>query len=89
VGTHWERRKNEKILLPPSKEKRTKGKKKQGTLSACLGVPIGCMAFLFPKEFVTILGLGLYPLQRTLYPLNKEAREETCNNHHPQENFAI
>jgi len=84
VGTHCEQRKNEKkILLPPSKEK------KQGTLSACLGVPIGCMAFLFPKEFVTILGLGLYPLQRTLYPLNKEAREETCNNHHPQENFAI
>jgi hypothetical protein len=27
--------------------------KKQGTLSACLGLPIGCMKFLFPKEFET------------------------------------
>jgi hypothetical protein len=33
-------------------------KKKQGTLSACLGLPIGCMKFLFPKELVTIFGLG-------------------------------
>jgi hypothetical protein len=41
--------------------------KKQGTLSACLGLPIGCMNFLFPKEFVTIFGLGQYPLQRTPY----------------------
>jgi hypothetical protein len=40
---------------PPSKEKKNK---KQGTLSACLGLRIGCMAFLFPKEFVTIFGLG-------------------------------
>ncbi len=77
-----------KSFSPPQRKKGQK-EKKQGTLSACLGVPIGCMAFLFPKEFVTILGLGLYPLQRTLYPLNKEAREETCNNHRPQENFAI
>jgi hypothetical protein len=23
-----------------------------------LGLPIGCMDFLFPKEFVTIFGLG-------------------------------
>jgi hypothetical protein len=47
-----------KILLPappPQKEKRNK---KQGALSACLGLPIGCMAFLFTKEFVTIFGLG-------------------------------
>jgi hypothetical protein len=41
-----------KSFSPPLKGK------KQGTLSACSGLPIGCMAFLFPKEFVTILGLG-------------------------------
>jgi hypothetical protein len=28
-------------------------------------------------------------LQRTPYPLNKEASGETCSNHHPKENFAI
>jgi len=56
VGTHWELRKNEKkILPPPSKEKKNK---KQGALSACLGLPIGYMAFFFPKEFVTIFRLG-------------------------------
>jgi hypothetical protein len=56
VGTHCERGKNEKQSFPlPPKLQR---KKKQGTLSACLGLPIGCMKFLFPKEFVTIFGLG-------------------------------
>ncbi len=30
--------------------------KKESTLSACLGLPIGCMKFLFPSELVTILG---------------------------------
>jgi hypothetical protein len=40
---------------PPPK---TYKEKKQGTLSACLGLPIGCMKFLFPKELVTIFGLG-------------------------------
>jgi hypothetical protein len=35
-----------------------KMKKKQGTLSACLGLPIGCMKFLCIKELVTIFGLG-------------------------------
>jgi len=60
LGTHWEPRKNEKKILPlplptPSKEKKNK---KQGALSACSGLPIGCMAFLFPKHFVTIFGLG-------------------------------
>jgi hypothetical protein len=33
-------------------------KKKQGTLSACLGLHIGCTKFLFPKEFVTIFGVA-------------------------------
>ncbi len=31
------------------------------------GLPIVCMKFLFPKEFITIFGLGQYPLQRTSY----------------------
>jgi hypothetical protein len=49
VGTHREPKKNEKNIVPLSNLKR--GKKKQGTLSACLGLlPIGCMKFLFPKE---------------------------------------
>jgi len=60
MGTHWELRKNEKknpsSSPPTSKEK--KSKKKQGALSACLGFPIGYMAFFFPKEFVTIFSLG-------------------------------
>jgi hypothetical protein len=43
-----------KNLPPPPTEK----EKKQGTLSACLGLPIGYMKFLFPKEFVIIFGLG-------------------------------
>jgi len=60
VGTHWEQRKNEKKILLPSPPPPQKGKKekKQGALSECLGLPIGCMAFLVPKEFVTTFGLG-------------------------------
>jgi len=34
-----------------------KGKKARH-LSAFLGLPIGCMKFLFPKLFITIFGLG-------------------------------
>jgi hypothetical protein len=33
-------------------------KKKQGILSACFELPIGYMKFLFPKELVTIFGVG-------------------------------
>jgi hypothetical protein len=51
----------------PSPFPKTWKEKKQGTLSACLGLPIGCTNFLFPSEFVTIFGLGQYPLQRTPY----------------------
>ncbi len=40
--------------LPPQN---IKGKK-QGTLSACLAFPIACMKCLFPKNFVTIFGMG-------------------------------
>jgi hypothetical protein len=43
----------------------------QGTLSACMGLPIGYMKFFLPKEFVTIFGLGYYPLQTTPYLLTK------------------
>ncbi len=38
-------------------------------MSACLGLPIGCMKFLLPNEFVTIFSLGKYPFQRTPYLL--------------------
>jgi hypothetical protein len=55
-----------KKSFPPETSK----EKKQSTLSACLGLPIGWMKFVFPKEFVTIFGLGYYPLQRTPYLLN-------------------
>jgi hypothetical protein len=64
LRTHWELNGNihrepekiEKTILPNPKLKR---KKKQDTLMACLGLPIGCcMKFLFPKESVTTFGLG-------------------------------
>jgi len=42
-----------KQILPATKLKR-----KKSTFSACLGLLIGSMKFLFPKEFVTIFGLG-------------------------------
>ncbi len=40
------------------KKKTKKAKKTQGTLIACLGLPICCMKFLFPKEFITIINWG-------------------------------
>jgi len=43
-----------KSSSPPPPPKKLKRKR----ASACLGLPIGCMKFLFPKEFVTIFGLG-------------------------------
>jgi hypothetical protein len=58
VRTHWEATKNEKTSPPPAPPAKTYKGKKQGTLSACLGLPIGCMKFLFPKDFVTIFGMG-------------------------------
>jgi len=66
-GTYWEPGKL-KTPSPPFKLKRNfKWWRTQGTLSACLGLPIGCMKFLFPKEFITIFGLSSHPLQRTPY----------------------
>jgi hypothetical protein len=55
-GTYWELNGNalgtREILPPPYQN--SKGKK-ASTLSACLvGLPIVCMKFLFPKEFITI-----------------------------------
>jgi hypothetical protein len=43
-----------KILGPP------KLKRKKSTQFECmLNLPIGCMKYLFPKLFVTIIGLGI------------------------------
>jgi hypothetical protein len=68
VRTHWEPMNFfYKNPFPP----KLKMEKMQGTLSACLGLPIGCMKFLFPKEFITIFGLGYYPLQTAPYRLMK------------------
>jgi hypothetical protein len=39
----------------PSTHLNLERQKKQGTLTACLGLHIGYMKFLFPKEFITIL----------------------------------
>jgi hypothetical protein len=55
-GNTLEPGKNEKKSFPHL-QKNLKGKK-QGTLSACLSLPIGCMKFFFQKEFITIFGLG-------------------------------
>ncbi len=55
VGTHWEPEKIWKKILSPPKLKKKKG---QATLSAWLGLPIDCMKFIFPKQFITIFGLG-------------------------------
>jgi hypothetical protein len=52
---------------PPPPHPPSKKKKKQSTLGACLGLPIGCMKFLFPKEFITIFDPSSYYLQRTPY----------------------
>jgi hypothetical protein len=34
-----------------------------------LGLPIGCKKFLFPKEFVTIFGLGYIPFANNTLPI--------------------
>jgi hypothetical protein len=71
VGTHWNQRKMKKN---PSHPKLKWGKKKQGTLSACLGLPIGCIKFLFPKEFITIFGQGNTFSLRTPYLISVRAK---------------
>jgi hypothetical protein len=57
LGTCWERRKNEKNPLPHPAAPKLKSKKSRH-FECMLSLPIGCMEFLFPKLFVTILGLG-------------------------------
>jgi hypothetical protein len=61
---HWDQGKNEKKNLPPSPAKNLKGKKAR-RLECMLGpkimLHIGCTKFLFPKEFITIFGLGYTP----------------------------
>jgi hypothetical protein len=62
MGTHRELEKNmlgtmKKTLCSHLKLKRKKNNAL--TIIECmLSLPIGCMKFLFPKLFVTILGLG-------------------------------
>jgi len=59
METHWEPGKNEKKSFSPAPyPAKLKRKRKQATLSACLGLPIGCMKFLYPEEFDTIFGVG-------------------------------
>jgi hypothetical protein len=57
---HLEIKRNEqkKTFHPTSPPPPNLQGKKQGILMACLGLPIGCMKFLFPKEFITIFGPG-------------------------------
>jgi hypothetical protein len=61
ANTLGSREKWKKIFPPRPPAPKHKRKKKQGTLSACLGLPIGCMKFLFPKDFVTILAWANAP----------------------------
>jgi hypothetical protein len=56
-----------------------KRKKKQGTLNACLGLPIGSMKILLSKEFITSFGLGYYALQRTPYLCGVDSPLSTAN----------
>jgi hypothetical protein len=52
--THWEPKKNEKKSPPPSPSSQNSKGIKAKHLECTLGPSIGCMKFLFPKEFVTI-----------------------------------
>ncbi len=53
---------------PPPTPQIFKGKKKQCNLSACLDLPISCMEFLFPNEFVWP-GL-IIPLAKNTLPID-------------------
>ncbi len=67
VWTHWESGKYEKSFPPPHPQN-IKGKK-QGTLSACLGLPIDCMKFLFPKDLGHHFWPGPTPLAKNTLPI--------------------
>jgi len=64
VQTHWEARKNEK--KSPLHPQNIKGKKARH-LECMLGPSHWLHEFFFPKDLVTIFGLGSHPLQRTPY----------------------
>jgi hypothetical protein len=53
-GTHWEPKKNEKKSSPPGPSSQNLKGIKARHLECTLGPSIGCMKFLFPKEFVTV-----------------------------------
>jgi hypothetical protein len=65
--------KMKKTFLTPLRtpQKNLKGKKSRD-LACILGLPIGCMKFLFPKEFITIFGLGQVPLATNTLPSRVE-----------------
>jgi hypothetical protein len=52
--------KRKKILPSPQTQNLKENKARH--LECMLSLPIGYMKFLFPKLFVTIFGLGQYPL---------------------------
>ncbi len=51
----WEPEKTEKYP-PPNPPPKFKKKKCKAHSVCALGLPIGCMKFLFPKKFITIFG---------------------------------
>jgi len=57
LGTHWEQGRSKKKKTLPTPTDPQKGKIKAHH-ECMLGLPIGCMKFLFSKLFVTIFGLG-------------------------------
>ncbi len=67
VRTHWQPGKYEKKSSPLPFPKKTLKRKKQGTLSACLGLPISCMKFLFTKSSSPFLA----------WPNNTPCKEES------------
>jgi hypothetical protein len=67
----WELGKNEKKSSPHPSPKNLKGKKKQGTLSACLGLPIiGGMKFSLHKRVHHHFRPGLIPLAKNTLPIH-------------------
>jgi len=57
LGTHWEPKKNEKKPSshpPPGPFSQNLKGIKARHLECTVGPSIGCMKFLFPKEFITV-----------------------------------
>jgi hypothetical protein len=69
-GTWWEHIGNERKMVKKScRPTKLKRKKKHGTFNTCLGLPIGCMKFLFAKEFLTNFWPGLIPFAKNTIPM--------------------